>query len=113
VLREKSLLLDRLPGAPQTTNSRHSLPEFHNLVKDLELTGPNHAWAADITYIGADEGFLHLEAADGFVIEKNSRLPRRGYSGGRRGRSPSAIQTAVAGIVPIGMLKSSGPRGCR
>jgi hypothetical protein len=35
VLREKSLVLERLPGTPQTTNSRHSLPVFHNLVKDL------------------------------------------------------------------------------
>jgi transposase InsO family protein len=60
VLREKSLLLDRLPGMPKTTNSRHSLPVFHNLVKDMELTGPNQAWAADITYIRSDEGFLYL-----------------------------------------------------
>ncbi|MDR1095321.1 MAG: hypothetical protein LBL31_02920 [Spirochaetaceae bacterium] len=37
VLKEKSLLLDRLPGAPRTTDSRHSLPVFHNLVKDMEL----------------------------------------------------------------------------
>jgi transposase InsO family protein len=59
-LKEKSLLLERLPGTPKTTNSRHSLPLFHNLVKDLELTGPNQAWAADITYIRTDGGFLYL-----------------------------------------------------
>jgi transposase InsO family protein len=60
VLREKSLLLERLPGVPHTTNSRHSLPVFHNLVKDMELSGPNQAWAADITYIRTGEGFLYL-----------------------------------------------------
>jgi transposase InsO family protein len=60
VLREKGLLLDRLPGMPKTTNSRHSLPVFHNLVKDIELVSSNQAWAADITYIRADEGFLYL-----------------------------------------------------
>jgi transposase InsO family protein len=60
VLRERSLLLERLPGIPKTTNSRHSLPVFHNLVKDLVLTAPNQAWAADITYIRSDEGFLYL-----------------------------------------------------
>ncbi|MDR1250066.1 MAG: IS3 family transposase, partial [Treponema sp.] len=41
-------------------NSRHSLPVFHNLVKDMVLTGPNQAWAADITSIRTDEGFLYL-----------------------------------------------------
>jgi transposase InsO family protein len=60
VLREKSLLLERLPCCPKTTNSRHSLPVFHNLVKDMTLTGPNQAWAGDITYIRTDEGFLYL-----------------------------------------------------
>jgi transposase InsO family protein len=60
VLREKSLLLEPLKGEPKTTNSRHSLPVFHNLVKDTVLTGPNQAWAADITYIRTGEGFLYL-----------------------------------------------------
>jgi transposase InsO family protein len=53
-------LLERLPGAPKTTNSRHSLPVFHNPVKNLVLTGPNQAWAADITYIRTDEGYPYL-----------------------------------------------------
>jgi transposase InsO family protein len=60
VLREKSLLLERLPGCPKTTDSRHSLPVFHNLVKDMALTGPDQARAGDITYIRTDEGFLYL-----------------------------------------------------
>jgi len=33
---------------------------FHNLVATLKLTGPNQAWAADITYIRTGEGFLYL-----------------------------------------------------
>jgi transposase InsO family protein len=59
-LWEKWLLLERLPGVPRTTDSRHSLPVFHNLVKDMELGGPNQAWAADITCIRTGEGFLYL-----------------------------------------------------
>jgi transposase InsO family protein len=59
-LGEKGLLLERLAGVPETTNSRHNLPVFHNLVKDMKLTGPNQAWAADITYIRTDAGFLYL-----------------------------------------------------
>jgi transposase InsO family protein len=60
VLREKSLLPGPLKWAPKTTNSWHCLPVFHNLVKAMVLTGPNQAWAADITYIRTGEGFLYL-----------------------------------------------------
>jgi transposase InsO family protein len=60
VLRRQGLLLDRLPRIPKTTNSRHSLPVFHNLVKGLEVTATKQAWAADITYIRTAEGFLYL-----------------------------------------------------
>lgn len=60
VLGERGLLLEPLPKAPRTTNSRHSLPVFRNLLADMELTGPNQAWVSDITYIRTDEGFLYL-----------------------------------------------------
>ena len=33
---------------------------FHNLVKDMALTGRNQAWASGITYIRTDEGFICL-----------------------------------------------------
>ncbi len=59
VLREKGLLLDPLPRSPRTTNSLHSLPVFHNLFKEMELSGPHQAWVADLTYIRTDEGFLY------------------------------------------------------
>lgn len=60
VLKERGLLLDPLPKAPRTTNSRHSLPVFRNQLADMELSGPNQAWVSDITYIRTDEGFLYL-----------------------------------------------------
>jgi putative transposase len=60
VLEEKGLLLDPLPKAPRTTNSRHYLPVFTNQFKGMELTNPNEAWVSDITYIRTDEGFLYL-----------------------------------------------------
>lgn len=60
VLGEKGLLLEPLPKAPRTTNSRHSLPVFRNLLPDMVLDGPNQAWVSDITYIRTDEGFLYL-----------------------------------------------------
>lgn len=60
VLGERGLLLEPLPKAPRTTNSRHSLPVFTNLLAGMALTGPNQAWVSDITYIRTDEGFLYL-----------------------------------------------------
>jgi len=60
ILREKGLLVPPLPKSPRTTRFEPCLPVFHNLVAGLELTGPNQAWAADITYIRTDEGFLYL-----------------------------------------------------
>jgi len=60
ILREKELLVPPLPKSPGTTRFEPSLPVFHNLVSGLVLTGPNQAWAADITYIRTDEGFLYL-----------------------------------------------------
>ena len=60
ILREKGLLVPPLPKSPRTTRFEPCLPVFCNLVVGLVLTGPNQAWAADITYIRTDEGFLYL-----------------------------------------------------
>ena len=60
ILREKGLLVPPLPKSPRTTRFEPCLPVFRNLVSGLVLTGPNQAWAADITYIRTDDGFLYL-----------------------------------------------------
>jgi len=60
VLKNQGLLLEQLPKAPHTTCSRHSLPVFGNQVKELKLTGPNQAWASDITYIRTRDEFAYL-----------------------------------------------------
>jgi len=59
VLAENDLLVVRKPGRPRTTNSRHSLPVFHNLLDGTVLSVPNQAWVSDLTYIRTDEGFLY------------------------------------------------------
>ena len=44
-----------------TTDSAHDHPVFENrLERDFVATAPNQKWAADITYIPTDEGFLYL-----------------------------------------------------
>ena len=94
VLREKSLLLEKQPSfTPKTTNSRHSLPVFHNLVKDMTLTGRNQAWASDITYIRTDAGFIYLA----LISDKWSRKIV-GYHGGDTLEAVGALR-ALAGAV--------------
>lgn len=59
VLRGSEMLVERKAAKARTTNSRHSLPVFRNLLAGMQLDGPNQAWVSDITYIRTDEGFLY------------------------------------------------------
>jgi putative transposase len=59
LLAESDLLVAPKPGAPRTTNSRHSMPVFNNLLAGKLLNAPNEAWVSDLTYIRTDEGFLY------------------------------------------------------
>lgn len=43
-----------------TTDSRHGLKTYPNLVKGLEVTMPNQVWGADLTYIRIATGFVYL-----------------------------------------------------
>jgi transposase InsO family protein len=47
----------------QTTNSRHDQPIAPNRLAQVpKATAPNQLWAADITYIDTEEGWLYLAA---------------------------------------------------
>jgi transposase InsO family protein len=59
LLAESDMLVVPKPGTPRTTNSRHSLPVFGNLLAGKVLYAPNEAWVSDLTYIRTDEGFLY------------------------------------------------------
>jgi putative transposase len=59
LLAESDLLVVPKPRMPRTTNSRHSLPVFNNLLSGKVLQRPNEAWVSDLTYIRTDEGFLY------------------------------------------------------
>ena len=43
-----------------TTNSNHAHGVYPNLVPNLQVTGPNQLWVADLTYIGILSGFVYL-----------------------------------------------------
>ncbi len=59
VLAEKGLLVKRKRGRARTTDSRHSLPVFANLLQSMTVHGPNQAWVSDLTYVRTSEGFLY------------------------------------------------------
>lgn len=59
VLRDKGLLVERKPGRVRTTDSRHCLPVFHNLVGGKKPEAVNEIWVSDLTYIRTEEGFLY------------------------------------------------------
>ena len=43
-----------------TTNSKHWLRKYPNIIKDRVITGPEQLWVSDITYIKTDEGNCYL-----------------------------------------------------
>lgn len=59
-LREADLLCRRPRRFVVTTNSRHALPVFPNLARDLLVTSLNQLWVADITYIRLGRRFIYL-----------------------------------------------------
>lgn len=60
LLRGHDLLVPPLAKKPKTTNSRHYLPTFSNLISDLEVTKPNQVWVSDLTYLRVGNGFAYL-----------------------------------------------------
>jgi len=70
VLAERDLLVVPKRGRPRTTNSRHSLPVFHNLLAGNHFEFPNEAWVSDLTYIRTDEGFLYAALITDVVSRK-------------------------------------------
>jgi putative transposase len=60
LMREDNLLCVRRRAFVLTTDSRHALPVYPNLARDIEPTGVNQLWVADITYIRLREEFVYL-----------------------------------------------------
>jgi putative transposase len=62
VMRDESLLCQLKRRFVRTTDSRHGLGSYPNLLQGRELTGPNQAWVADLTYIRLPTTFCYLAA---------------------------------------------------
>ena len=60
LMREDNLLCLRKRRFILTTDSKHGLAVYPNLVPGLVLTGINQLWVADITYIRLPREFIYL-----------------------------------------------------
>jgi putative transposase len=60
LMHEDNLLCIRRRAFVRTTDSRHNLPVYPNLARDLDPTAVNQLWVADITYIRLREEFVYL-----------------------------------------------------
>ncbi len=61
ILREDNLLcLRRKKFVVTTTDSKHGLAVYPNLAADLEPTGIDQLWVADITYVRLETEFVYL-----------------------------------------------------
>jgi putative transposase len=69
IMREDNLLCLRRRKFVVTTDSDHSRPVYLNLAAQLELSGINQLWIADITYIRLEAEFIYLAV----VIDAFSR----------------------------------------
>lgn len=60
LLGDHNLLIKPKRRYVTTTNSKHWLRKYPNIIKDIEITRPEQVWVSDITYIKTDEGNCYL-----------------------------------------------------
>ena len=59
-LRAEHLLIKPKRSYVKTTNSKHWIKKYPNLIKDVEVTKPEQLWVSDITYIQTEQGHNYL-----------------------------------------------------
>ena len=60
LMRKENLLCRKRRKFFHTTDSRHTLRIYPNLVPSVAVTGPHQLWVADITYVHLRNGFAYL-----------------------------------------------------
>jgi transposase InsO family protein len=59
-LRAEHLLIKPKRSYVKTTNSKHWMKKYPNLIKNIEVTKPEQLWVSDITYIQTEQGHNYL-----------------------------------------------------
>ena len=60
LLREHRMLVRRRKKYAITTNSRHWMKKYPNLIRGFCFQRPNQLWVSDITYISINDSFAYL-----------------------------------------------------
>ena len=62
LLRDNDLLITKKRKHPKTTNSKHWMKKYPNLIREMEINAPEQVWVCDLTYIcvGFDFNYLSL-----------------------------------------------------
>jgi len=68
-LRDQQMLVKPRKSYIKTTDSKHWMKKYPNLLKGLEVSKPEQALVSDITYVESDEGVHYLS----LVTDANSR----------------------------------------
>jgi putative transposase len=109
LLYEHRLTIRRRRRRAITTDSKHNLRKYPNLIRILIVTVPEQLWVCDITYITLRAGFCYLSLiTDGYSRKivgfcLNARLDTQGCV--------NALQMAISGRVSITRLIHHSDRG--
>lgn len=60
ILRDEHLLVQKRKRYTKTTDSRHWMHRYPDLVEGMILDRPEQLWVSDITYIAIESGFVYL-----------------------------------------------------
>jgi len=109
MMREDNLLCVRRPAFVVTTDSRHNLPIYPNLAREIKPTTINQLWVADITYTRLRTEFVYLAV----VLDAFSRRVI-GWALGRTleaGLAVTALRMALIQRQPAPGLVHHSDRG--
>jgi putative transposase len=96
-LRASNLLVKQRKRYHVTTNSKHWMKKYPNLIKDLEPLGPNHIWVSDITYWKTKGGHFYIS----FITDAYSRK----IVGYQVAKTMEAVESVTALKLAIKTLK--------
>jgi len=109
IMREDNLLCVRRRAFVVTTDSRHNLPIYPNLAREIKPSAINQLWVADITYIRLRTEFVYLAV----VLDAFSRRVI-GWALGRTleaGLAVTALRMALIERQPAPGLVHHSDRG--
>lgn len=98
LLSDHNLLIKQRKRYHITTNSKHWMKKYPNLIKGVEPLGPNHIWVSDITYWKTKAGNYYIS----FITDAYSRK----IVGYQVAETMEAIESVIALRMAIKTLSS-------